>query len=165
MKNTISDQASVNKKLNDLFQVWRAEALPHVVGWTEMTEEVRNRYITVNNFWCGLHFLVGLSEQANKTLRVWEELLHGDQPVGAPGLPGGYSKTGEAGSTRLVRTVCKALQDRGCEKSGKPVEFRDFLRQEGTVKDVPLVPFKGNRFNVLFHNAAGLFYLLQDVMT
>ena len=166
MKNTISDQASVNKKLNDLFQVWRAEALPHVVdGWTEMTEEVRNRYITVNNFWCGLHFLVGLSEQANKTLRVWEQLLHGDRPVGAPGLPGGYSKTGEAGSTRLVRTVCKALQDRGCEKSGKPVEFRDFLRQEGTVKDVPLVPFKGNRFNVLFHNAAGLFYLLQDVMT
>ena len=53
----------------------------------------------------------------------------------------------------------------GCEKSCKPVEFRDFLRQEGTVKDVRLVPFKGNRFNVLFHNAAGLFYLLQDVLT
>jgi hypothetical protein len=38
----------------------------------------------------------------------------------------------------MVRTVCKAVQDRGCEKSGKPVEFREFLHAQGQVKDVPL---------------------------
>lgn len=31
MKNTISDQASTSKKLNDLLQMWRAEAVPGVV--------------------------------------------------------------------------------------------------------------------------------------
>ena len=166
MKNTVSDQASVNKKLNQLFVQWRSEALPHVVdGWAEMTEDTKGKLLHVNYFWCGLHFLVGLSEQANKTLCLWDELLHDNQQVGAPALPGGYSKAGEAGTTRLVRTVCKALQDRGCERAGKPVQFRDFLRLEGQVKDVPLLPFKGNRFNVLFHNAAGTYYLLRDIQT
>jgi hypothetical protein len=41
--------------------------------------------------------------------------------------------------------VCKAVQDRGCEKSGKPVEFREFLHAQGQVKDVPLASFKGQR--------------------
>jgi hypothetical protein len=35
-------------------------------------------------FFCGLHFLVGLSEQANTTLSLWEGLVHSGQKVGAP---------------------------------------------------------------------------------
>ena len=56
----------------------------------------------------------------------------------------------------MVRTVCKAVQDRECEKTGKPVEFREFLQTQGQVKDVPLASFKGNIFNILFHNSAGV---------
>jgi hypothetical protein len=41
--------------------------------------------------------------------------------------------------------------------------FRDFLQEEGQVKNVPLAPFKGNRFNILFHNAAGIVFLFQDL--
>lgn len=65
----------------------------------------------------------------------------------------------------MVRTVCKTVQDRGCEKSGKPVEFREFLHAQGQVKDVPLASFKGNRFNILFHNSAGVYYLLHDLLS
>jgi hypothetical protein len=64
---------------------------------------------------------------------LWEGLAHSGQKVDAPSLPGGYSKSGEAGTTRKVRTVCKAVQDLGCEKSGKPVEFREFLHAQGQV--------------------------------
>jgi hypothetical protein len=164
MKNTISDQASVNKKFATLLQLWRAKAVPHVTeGWNLLSAEQQGKLVSMNNFWCGLHFLVGLSEQANKTLAVWENLVHNGAEVGAPSLPRGYAKAGEAGTTRLVRTTCKAVQERGCEKSGKPLMFRDYLQQEGQVKNVPLAPFKGNRFNILFHNSAGLFYLLQDI--
>jgi hypothetical protein len=81
---------------------------------------------------------------------LWEGLAHSGQKVGAPSLPGGYSKSGEAGTTRKVRTVCKAVQDLGCEKSGKPVEFREFLHAQGQVNDVPLASFKGNRFIFYF---------------
>jgi hypothetical protein len=65
----------------------------------------------------------------------------------------------------MVRTVCKAVQDRDCEKSGKPVEFREFLQTQGQVKDVPLASFKGNIFNILFHNSAGVDYLLRDLLS
>jgi hypothetical protein len=73
--------------------------------------------------------------------------------------------SGEAGTTRMVKTVCKAVQDRGCEKSGKSVEFREFLHAQGQVKDVPLASFKSNRFNILFHNSAGVYYLLHDLLS
>ena len=166
IKNTISDQASVNKKCVTLLSDWREKALPHIIGnWETLADNQKERYASINYFFCGLHFLVGLSEQANKTLSLWEGLVHSGQKVGAPSLPGGYSKSGEAGTTRMVRTVCKAVQDRGCEKSGKSVEFREFLHAQGQVKDVPLASFKGNRFNILFHNSAGVYYLLHDLLS
>jgi hypothetical protein len=56
----------------------------------------------------------------------------------------------------MASTVCKAVQDRGCEKSDKPVEFREFILTHGQVKEVPLASFKCNRFNILFHNSASL---------
>ncbi|CAC5426314.1 unnamed protein product [Mytilus coruscus] len=132
IKNTVSDQANVNKKFVTLLSEWREKALPHVVeNWDTLTAVQRERYVTINYFFCGLHFLVGLSEQANKTISLWESLVHSGEKVGAPTLPGGYSIPGESGTTRLVRTVFKAVQDRGCEKAGKPVQFRDFLQTQG----------------------------------
>ncbi len=165
IKNTVSDQASVNRRCVTLLSEWRARALPHVVdNWDNLTTVQQERYVNINYFFCGLHFLVGLSEQANKTLSVWEGLVHAGEKVGAPTVPGEYNKAGEAGTTRMVRTVCKAVQDRGCEKAGKPVQFRDFLQTQGQVKDVSLASFKCNSFNVLFHNSAGVYYLLDDLL-
>ncbi|CAC5414207.1 unnamed protein product [Mytilus coruscus] len=144
IKNTVSDQASVNKKFVTLLSEWREKALPHVVeNWDTLTAVQRERYVTINYFFCGLHFLVGLSEQANKTLSLWESLVHSGEKVGAPTLPGGYSIPGESGTTRLVRTVCKAVQDRGCEKAGKPVQFRGLFTD----------------------SRAGVYYLLNDLLS
>jgi hypothetical protein len=61
--------------------------------------------------------------------------------------------------------VMTAIRDRGCEKSGKPVEFRKFLHAQGQVNDVPLASFKCNIFNILFHNSAGVYYLLDDLLS
>lgn len=55
--------------------------------------------------------------------------------------------------------MCKSVQERGCEKSGRPVQFLTFLQAETPFRSVPLSPFIGNRFNVIFHNAAGVFFL------
>jgi hypothetical protein len=114
MKNTVSDQASVNKKFTTLLQTWREEVMPHVTeGWGLLSADQQGKLTSINSFWCGLHFIVGLSEQANKTLAVWEDLVHNGVKVGAPSLPRGFAKAGEAGTTRLIRTTCKAVQDRG----------------------------------------------------
>ena len=161
MQNVVSDQASTNKKLFALLQDWRLEQIPAAVeNWETLSEDEKQRYTDFNVFWCGLHFIVGLSDISNKVLQVWESLVHQGQKAGAPGIPGGYSKPGESGTVRCIRTVCKAVQDRGCERAGKPVEFRDFLHNQD-INKVPLVPFMGSRFNVVFHNGAGVFFLYK----
>ena len=45
------------------------------------------RLSTMNNFFCGLHVLVGLSEQANKTLAVWEDLVQNGTTPGRQNEP------------------------------------------------------------------------------
>ena len=64
-----------------------------------------------------LHYLVGLADQAY--LKVWERILFKGQKVGSL-CQGGYSN-GKSGVTRLTWTVCKSVQEQGCEKSGQVV--------------------------------------------
>ena len=56
--------------------------------------------------------------------------------------------------------MCK----RACEKSGKPVAFHICLKSEKGVHDVHLAPFRGNRFNILFHNGAGVYFLYPHLL-
>eukprot|EP00111_Clytia_hemisphaerica_P010606 TCONS_00031001-protein len=68
------------------------------------------------------------------------------------------SNSGESGTTRTVRTSCKLVQStQGCEKSGKMLKFSTWLKEEKNIDCVPLYPFLGNRFNILFLNGGGLF--------
>ena len=76
---------------------------------------------------------------------------------------GGYSN-GESGVTRLIRTVCKSVQERGCEKSGKIVCFATYLKDEFGITSILLFPFLGNRINILFVNAAGVYFLYDQLI-
>ena len=105
-------------------------------------------------------YIVGLADQAGQT-KVWEDMVFTEGMVGAQ-KAGIKAKGNEGGVVRLILTVCKAIQDRGCKESGKPVHFRAFLRERGK-PPVPLTPFKGNHFNIVFHNGGGVYYLKQDL--
>ena len=115
----------------------------------------------VNQFFCGLHFLVGLADQAEACLKIWENLLFGNEKIGSL-AHGGYSN-GESGTTRLIRTVCKSVQEKGCEKSGRMFSFITHMKELG-VNQIPLYPFLGNRFNILFLNGAGVFSLYSFLL-
>ena len=60
----------------------------------------------------------------------------------------GYSN-GESGVTRLVRTVCKSVQEKGCDKSGRFMSFSTDLKDDFEMASVPLKPFLENSFNIL----------------
>ena len=104
--------------------------------------------------------MVALAEQAEAILKLADSLLYGTSKVGSP-AHGGYSK-GRISTSRLIRTICKSIQERGCEKSGRIAQFATFLKGKkdctGTVH-IPLAPFISNRFNILFYNGAGCYYL------
>ena len=53
---------------------YRAEILPEVMaGWAETNEREKDHLIQMNNFFCGLHFMVGLADCAEATMKLWEE--------------------------------------------------------------------------------------------
>ena len=55
-----------------------------------------------------------------------------------------------------MRTACKAFHHRGSEQAGCSMQFYTYLRREKMQK-IPLAAFRGNRFNILFYDAAGIF--------
>ena len=164
IKNLMSDRCIVQKKFNEILDQYRRDVVPTVVeGWEKMTELEQEKVLKMNDFFCGLHYIVGMADQTEAGLKVYEQLLFGCEKVGSLRTKRGYSK-GESGTLRLIRTVCKAVQAKGCEKSGRPVQFQTYLRSVKGTDKVPLAPFKGNRFNITFYNGAGIYYLHSDLL-
>ena len=144
----MSDRHIVQKKFNSVFQEFRANVLPDVVeGWGELDDVEKENMSKVNDFFCGMHYVVGLADQAEAALKAWDKLLWEDKLVGSL-AHGGYSIGGESGTLRLVRTLCKSVSTRGCEKSGRMIDFASFLNNSG-YNSVSFATFKGNRFNIL----------------
>jgi len=94
---------------------------------------------------CGLHFLLGLADTA-EVVKLWE--AHSTSK----------EVSASSGTQRLVRTACKAFHHRGSQQCGSSTLFRTYLRKQGIHK-IPLAQFVGNRFNILFYDAAGIYYL------
>lgn len=64
----------------------------------------------------------------------------------------------QSGTLRLIQTVCKAVQKQCSQNAGCRVMFRAYLEMQG-IKIFPISKFEGNRFNIVFHNAGGLYFL------
>ena len=141
---------------------FRKNILKHTVNFDDLSKIEQEKMVEVNQFFCGLHYLVGLADQAEACLKIWESIIHKDRKVGSI-AHGGYSN-GESGVTRLIKTVCKSVQERGCEKSGKIVCFATYLKDEFGITSIPLFPFLGNRFVILFVYAGGVYFLYDQLI-
>ena len=154
VKNTMSDRHAAEKLFSQILSEYRADILPDIVsGWEQMVDAEREQLTRMNNFFCGLHFLVGLADATEATLNIWESTVDDSSNQG---------KTC-SGIQRLIRTACKAFHQRGSEQAGCSTHFRTYLRHKG-INKLPLASFKGNRFNILFYDAAGVYYLRKHMM-
>ena len=158
IKNTMSDRHIVETNFNTLLQSYPMEVLPSVVdNWAELGGDEQQSISTLNNFFCGLHLLVGMADVASSTLLHWE-LTHFEGTVGAAALFSSTTRQSESGIVHLIRTACKALCKHGSEQSGVYQPFTTFLATNG-IKKNPLVSFRGNRFNIVFYDAGALYYI------
>ena len=140
IKNLMSDRCPVQKKFNNLFYKYRKSVIPEIIdNWEDLDIKQKKCITGVNDFYCGFHFLVGLADQAEASLKLWESLLFGEAKIGSLNH-GGYSK-GESGTLRLIRTICKSVSERGCEKSGRIVTFATYLKDKFQMSEIPLYPF------------------------
>ena len=97
IKNTMSDRHIVEKNFNILLEDYRSDILPKVIeSWEQMTPEEKLSVSTLNNFFCGLHLLVGMADVAASTLLEWESTYF-EGPVGAAALPRNFCSKSESG--------------------------------------------------------------------
>ena len=125
----MSDRHTVQKKFNCVLQEYRASILPSVISnWDQLSDNEKSILSHINQFFCGMHFIVGLADISGTALKTWDHLLYDDRPVGLL-AHGGYCKNSESGTVRLIRTLCKSVQTKGCEKSGRMVDFLTFFHK------------------------------------
>ena len=50
--------------------------LPDAIkNWENLSKDQQQSLGNVNEFFCGLHFLVGLADQAEICLKIWENII------------------------------------------------------------------------------------------
>ena len=166
IKNTMSDRHIVEKNFNKLLEDYRAEVLPVVVSnWSALSIEEKVNFTSLNNFFCGMHVVVGLADTAAAVLLEWEKVCS-DLIITSPHAMVNKS---EPGTIRLIRTACKAFSRHGSEKSGVYQPFTAFLKLNKIPRNT-LASFRGNCFNIVFYDAGALYHiapvaekLLKDV--
>ena len=60
--------------------------------------------------------------------------------LGIPTLANGGKSKGESGVYRLMHTVCRSVQEKGCEKSGRMMQFKSRWkdrRRKGQARQSP----------------------------
>ena len=136
-----------NEQLTEL----RKELLPKVVEkWEDLSEDSKKSLEQMGNFYCKLHLLVNLGEEANKALKLFEQAAtEGRNPLA-------FLSSNESGSCRLTRTACEAFHPRGSQTAGVSEYFDVHLSENGV--ESKLLEFIGNRFYIIFYNSAAVFY-------
>ena len=155
----MSDRCAVQKSFNDLLCNYRVDILPEVEsGWQDLSADARDNISRMNNFFCGMHMIVGLANQAVKSLCEWESVHFAGRKVGANTVPSIYDKK-ECFVQQLVCNATSAFHKRGNEQAGVIADFHAFLDKSDLQLD--LHDIKGNREYVLFYNSAGVYALYE----
>ena len=111
IRDTMSDRASTEKSFNKLLEAFRSEILSQVIdNWEDLEEEERKLCSKLNNFFCGLHPLVGMADSCEASLRKFESSYLEGKDTGSGTCPElkRYHRS-ESGTLRLIRTSSKAF--------------------------------------------------------
>ena len=116
IRSTMSDSASTEVKFNELLEEYRTTILPYTIENYNLLDAAQKESVgKLLNFFCGLHSLVHFAETSSKALvKVENEIFNNSIPIKDPS----FKKSSESGTTRLVRTACKAFARGADEKSG-----------------------------------------------
>lgn len=167
IRNTMSDRAATELKFNELLEAYREEILPAMTeGWSDLDEELQGKLTRLNNFFCGLHGMVHMAEVVNTTAKE-VEALHFEGHEKIPIKDTRFKKMSESGTCRTIRTACNAFAYGGDAKTSCHGRFMsmigDELKKYG-YRSLPLTPYRGNRFNILFHNACVVFLFQKHMI-
>ncbi|XP_053395826.1 uncharacterized protein LOC128555979 [Mercenaria mercenaria] len=105
--------------------------------------------IKLNSFKCSVHPILQIQEICEKEIVALEK-EHRDK----------YKLDNNISTVNTIRCVSKLFYKDG---SGDPLLTANYLKSVG-IKSIPILNFRGNRFNTLFHNAAGTFFIKKQIL-
>ena len=118
IKCTMSDRASTEKSFNDLLTAYRSEILPTVVdNWGELLLEQREAMAHMYNFFCGMHFIVGMADHTAEALRLFE-IAHQKLPLSVH-----LQNLLKQAALGLLELPAKHLRNEGIKNLGIPYSF------------------------------------------
>lgn len=95
-------------------------------GYSKIQKEIACSAVGMNNFFCGLHNLVGLAYQSSQTLTAWEKTIFGEARLGTKKVRVS-SKGNEGGTERLQSEQSARPYRTGVVKSQENLfNFRHF---------------------------------------
>ena len=88
-------------------------------GWGNMSTDKQSALARLNNFFCVMHFMVVMADQANDALLQIEKVVsEGIGNLGASKISPGFCSSKESGTVRMIQTVCNAVQKHGSQRAG-----------------------------------------------
>ncbi|XP_041481824.1 uncharacterized protein LOC121428993 [Lytechinus variegatus] len=159
-KTTMTDRSIVNKLYINKLELWRSNILPQVIeNWESLDDGVKQEIATINDLYCGKHLVLNLQEYSASALCEWEKVEANEGKLGREKqVLWNRSKT-ESASLLAVRSFCNLLGPDCDEQSGLTEEFKTIVQKSS------LVAYRGNRFNVPFHNSAAVYHHISDFHT
>ena len=153
IKTTMSDQGPINPLFNAQLKILRESVLPTAIeNWVTFDAIKKDELKEMSNYFCKLHLIANFGTETDTYLKEFEQImLHDDFETNFV-----FASKKESGAFRLIRTACKAYHKRGSDECGVAQHFNSFLSSRGETPH--LESFVGNRFNIVFHNAAALYF-------
>ncbi|GAQ89095.1 hypothetical protein KFL_004860130 [Klebsormidium nitens] len=154
--------ASVLKFVTELFPKFRATFLANYKeGWADLTPEQQKRLSTIVAHDCNNHFWHNVGVAALKGLHDFENTYFAEAAAAVRGK--GHACAAEA----AVWAAMKDFSWRASEQSGFGAQVLIEWLEQMTDKHFEDADFKaqlGNRFNVVYENAGGLYHLLDGIL-
>lgn len=74
LKNSMSDRHAAEKLFAELLHEYRAQILPEITeNWSAMTSLEQENSTNMNNFFCGLHYMIALADCAEEAIKLFEK--------------------------------------------------------------------------------------------
>lgn len=129
IKSTMSDRASTEKHFNKLLEEYRMTVLPDIIdNYHQLSNEEHKLCGQINNFFRGLHLLVGMANVCEPALRKFETAFLNERLIDSATQSelNRYHRA-ESGTLRLLRTTSKAFARGEDEKSGDFIHWKPHL--------------------------------------
>ena len=101
----MSDLCNTQKKFNKLFIDYKSQIVPKMRSdWETLSSDEQKKLLNVQEYFCGLHYVVALADTSEVSLKLWESLIF-DDPKKVGSLNHGSCSNGESGPLRLIRSL------------------------------------------------------------